>query len=148
MPSVVQTVREEIRGLDLSTRALRQFGLLMGGVGLAASAWGAWRTGGALTAGVLLLGVVGLGFLVLGVGAPRGLRRVYVGWMGLAAVLGMVSSTVLLTIVYIGVVVPVGLAMQAFGRAPFPRRPDPREETYWQGRPDGPSSRAQYERYY
>ena len=141
----MQALRDEIRALDLSPRALRSFGVLVGGVLLAVAAWGAWR---GATAWPLAVGGVGAALAALGLAAPAVLRRPYVAWMALAVVLGFVTSRVLLTAVWAGLVVPVGLALRALGRSPMPARPDPAAPTYWHARDAGPPDPARFGRYY
>ena len=47
--------------------------------------------------------------MLLGAVWPRALKWVYIAWMTLALVLGLVVSTVLLTVFYYAVVTPIGL---------------------------------------
>jgi hypothetical protein len=141
----MHALRDELLQLDTSPRALRQFGVLVGGVLLAVAAWGAWRH---FAVWPWVVGGLGACLVVLGLGAPGVLRRPYIGWMGLAVGLGFVTSRVLLTGVFVVLVVPVGLALRAFGRAPFPIRPDPAAETYWHARDAGPPDPARFGRYY
>lgn len=144
----MDTLRDEIRHLDTTPRALRQFGALVGGVfGTIALVVG-WRAGGAFPTWAAAMGVVGGALVVLGLVAPRVLRGPYVLWMGLAVVLGFVVSRVLLTLVFVLLVTPTGLALRALGRAPFPRRPDAAAETYWYARETGPPDPARYKRFY
>ena len=67
--------------------------------------------------------------------------------MGLAVVLGFVSSCVLLTLVFAVLVTPIGWALRALGRTPLALRPDPDAATYWHARDDAPDP-GRFERYY
>ena len=138
-------VRDEIRALDTSPRALRQFGVLVGGVfaAIAAVVW--WRTGAGWALG---LGGVGALLVALGLAAPPVLRGPYLAWMGLAVVLGLVTSRVLLTAVFFLIVTPTGLALRALGRRPLALRPDPAAETYWHARDPAPPDPERFGRYY
>ena len=142
----VLAVRDEIRALDTSPHALRQFGVLVGGVFALAAAWLGWRSGGA--AWTLALGGAALGLVALGLAAPRVLRGPYRAWMALGVVLGAVTSRVLLTAVFALVVTPIGLALRALGRTPLALRPDPAAETYWEARDAAPPDPARVERDY
>ena len=138
-------VRDEIRALDTSPRALRQFGVLVGGVLVVIAAVVAWRGGAAWALGV---GGAGALLVALGLAAPPMLRVPYLGWMGLAVVLGFVTSRVLLTAVFFLIVTPTGLALRALGRRPLALRPDPAAETYWHARDAAPPDPERFGRYY
>jgi len=58
-------------------------------------------------------------------------RYVYVGWMYAAFPIGWVVTHVLLAIVFFLVIMPIGLAVRAFGNDPMRRRFEPDSETYW-----------------
>ena len=138
-------VRDEIRALDTSPRALRQFGVLVGGVFAVVAAVVWWRSGAGWALG---LGGAGALLVVLGLAAPPVLRGPYLGWMGLAVVLGFVTSRVLLTAVFVLLVTPIGLVLRALGRRPLALRPDPAAETYWHARDAAPPDPGRFERYY
>ena len=145
-PSLLETVRDEVRALDPSVRALRRFGLVVGGVLLAIGAVLLWRRGG----GALAWGLGGAGALLaaLGVAVPVALRPVRTVWMAVAFALGFVMTRVLLTVVFALTVVPIGLALRVLGKDPLHRRPDPEAATYWVARDDGRPDRESLERYF
>jgi len=142
----MSAVFDEIRDLDTSPKALRSFGVLVGGVLLAIAAVVAWRNGWDLPTWARGVGGLGAVLVVLGLAVPRVLRVPYVGWMALAVGLGWVTSRVLLTVVFFGIVTPTGLVLRAFGKAPLARRPDPAAPTYWHAR-DAPDPHR-FERFY
>jgi hypothetical protein len=122
-----------------SPRDLRVFGLVLAAFH-ALLAW-RWRQPSptalsdlrALSFGGRALLAFSLVYLVLALAAPRALLVVYRPWMRLAKVLGRVTSTVLLTLVFFGVMTPLGLARRLFGWDPFGvRRPSP--GSFWQKR--------------
>ena len=140
------TIRAEVRALDASAGALRQFGLVVGGVLLGIAALIAWRLGpGPVT---LVLSVVGGALVLAGLVAPGALRPVRDVWMGLAFVLGAVMTRVLLTLVFVAAFVPIGLALRLAGKDLLRRRLDPDAETYWILRDDGRPDRESLERYF
>lgn len=140
-------IAEEIRGLDTGRRALRNFGLVVGGVfvviGLViwwvASIWTTWTA--------VFIGV-GTVLTVFGLAAPNALRSAYVVWMGIAVVLGFVMTRVLLTLVFVGMVVPIGLIMRALGKDLLSRRLDPTADTYWIRRAASVPAAERMKRYY
>jgi hypothetical protein len=74
-------------------------------------------------AGVL----VGLGGLLF----PPLARPVYIAMMALALPIGMVVSTVLMTLIYYLVLTPIGLVMRLVGYDPLRRGLDPAASSYW-----------------
>ncbi len=145
-PSFLQTVRDEVRALDPSVRALRQFGLVVGGVLLAVGGLLLWRRG--VGPAVWALGGIGGALVVLGAVAPVALRPARTAWMALAFALGFVMTRVLLTAAFAVAVVPVAVVLRLLGKDPLSRRPDPDAETYWVTRTDGRPDRESLERFF
>ena len=145
-PSLLQTVRDEVRALDASPRALRRFGLVVGGVLLAVGAVLWWRRGG----GPWAWGLSGVGGLLaaLGAVAPAVLRPVQTVWMTLAFALGFVMTRVLLTLAFVLAFVPTAAVLRLVGKDLLHRRPDPDAATYWIDREDGQADRESLERYF
>lgn len=117
----------ELRRLDTSPRALRKFGLVVGGVLLALALLLWWRQRGwwpwvAVPGGMLV---------ILGTVLPVALRWVYLAWMGLALVLGTVMSTVLLTLLFFLGVTPIGWLARFRGKDFLRRRIDSGSASYW-----------------
>ena len=67
-----------------------------------------------LTPGVLLV--------VFGLVAPRSLKIAYIAWMSLAFTMGLLVSTVVLTIFYFLVITPIGIGGDYLARTSFPNR--------------------------
>jgi len=85
--------------------ANRSFGLIMaGGLGILAIIR-------SLIDGrvVWWLAAVAAGFALVGFVVPKWLEPIRRSWMKLAAILGAVNSRVLLTVVYVGIVTPIGV---------------------------------------
>lgn len=139
------TVRAEVRALDASPGALRRFGWVVGGVFALLGAALAWRAGGVSPATGALLGV-GLALVLAGTVAPRALAGPFRAWMTLAMAMGFVMTRVILTLAFGLVFVPVSLVFRFLGRDPLHRRPDPRADTYWVTRTEGPSAKERLER--
>ena len=120
-------IRAEIQELDTSPRNLRKFGLVVGGVFGLLAVWFWWR-GKAFYPYVLIPGV---SLVVFGLIWPKLLKQVYVIWMSLALVLGLIVSTALLTILFYLVVTPVGLVARLSGKDFLSRKLDPNVNSYW-----------------
>ena len=120
-------IRAEIQELDTSPRNLRKFGLVVGGVFGLLAVWFWWR-GKAFYPYVLIPGV---SLVVFGLIWPKLLKQVYVIWMSLALVLGLIVSTALLTILFYLVVTPVGLVARLSGKDFLSQKLDPNANSYW-----------------
>jgi hypothetical protein len=107
----------DLQQLSTRTRDLRKFGLVVGGVFLLLGGWFLFRNKPAgpyfLTPGVLLV--------VFGLVAPRSLKIVYIAWMSLAFTMGLLVSTVVLTIFYFLVITPIGIGGDYSARTSFPK---------------------------
>ena len=148
MAGFLTTVQAEVAALDVSRRAVRRFGLAVGGVFLALVAVSAWRHGGVL--GPIARGFLGAGGLLVGLGvaAPGALLPVYRVWMTAALAMGFAMTRVILTVAFVFVFLPVGLAFRLVRRDPLHQRPDPSAASYWIRRTDGPSGKERLERMY
>ena len=132
--STLLDLRDELRALDVSPKALRLFGLMVGGVFAALGGLLAWKAGwtlGPWSGGLL---AVGGALVVLGAVAPRALGGPYRAWMAFALALGVVMSRVLLTLFFYLVLTPAGWARRTFSESPVRTKPDPDAASYWQRR--------------
>ncbi len=76
------------------------------------------------------LGGLAAALMVIGLFLPSWARRFHTGWMGAASVLGSVQTRILLSLVYYGVVTPLGVVMKMTGRDDLGRRGPPKT-SYW-----------------
>jgi hypothetical protein len=135
-------ISDELKQLKTGPRDLRKFGLLVGGVFALLAVWCWWR-GKPFSAYLL---IPALPLITLGAVWPAGLRWIYIGWMSVALLLGLVVSTVLLTIFFYIVVTPVGLFARAIGKDFLSRRFEPESKSYWIRRNNSaPKQRQEYE---
>ena len=108
-------------------RALRSFGLLTGSLWAVIGVWPlVWR------GQPVRLWALGLAVFLAG-GAlvwPAALHYPYLGWMALGHALGWINSRILLSIVFYGLVTPMGFVMRLFGHDPMRRRFDRKASTY------------------
>jgi len=117
---------------DPTRRDLREFGVvflagtaLLGAVNhlyldRPSAALGLWIAGGA----VFLLS------LIPGVG-----RLLYIAWMGLGLTLGVVTSPVIMFVVYLIAIAPLGLVFKLIRRDTMRRELDPKATSYWEDYP-------------
>jgi len=113
--------------LKTGRRELRRFGLMVGCVLALIAVWLAWRGKAAYP---LFLGSGGL-LITFGAFFPNRLRAVYLGWMSVAFILGLVVSTALLTVFFYFIVTPVGLVARLFGNDFLTRQFEPQARSYW-----------------
>jgi len=138
-------IQKDLQQLSTATRDLRKFGWMVGGVFLLLGGLFFFRHKPAwpylVAPGALLV--------FLGLVAPRTLKSVYLAWMALAFSLGLVVSTVILTVFYFLVMTPLGLAGRLFGKDFLSEKLDPDAKSYWVPRDRGTVRQpADYERQY
>jgi ABC-type uncharacterized transport system permease subunit len=97
------------------------------------------------------------GFILWGIGAaallmawvqPRVLKPVHKYWMKLAVLLGLVSSHVVLGLLYYLVFTPIGLVMRVVGKNPLALRPGTTNSSYWIRRENSEYDPQRYEKMY
>ena len=120
----------------------RKTALSVGAVLVVLGAWSLWRHH-LLRAEIF--GAAGALLILLAVVAPRWTLPFHRVWMKFAGALGYVNSRIILSVMYYGVLTPVGLLMRAAGRDPLNRRRKP-SESYWIPRPKPRQDREQFER--
>ena len=138
-------IQKELQQLSTTTRDLRKFGLMVGGVFLLLGGWFLFRHKPAgpyfLAPGILLV--------LIGLVAPRRLKAVYVAWMGAAFALGLVVSTVVLTLFYFLIITPLALVGRLSGKDFLSEKLDPQAKSYWLPRDRSAARRpADYEQQY
>lgn len=134
-------IREELKHLKTEPRDLRKFGLMVGGVFLLLGLWFVFRH----KPWHAWFWIPGALLIAMGAAVPRALKQIYLGWMSLALVLGLIVSTLLLTLFYYLVVTPIGLAARLFGKD-FLERKFSSAPSYWLVRAaSGPKQPSDYE---
>ena len=112
----------------ITTKKLRDFGFLVGGIFL-----------GLFGLLVPFLkhhevrpGFIGLGLVLiaLGAAAPEVLRPVFKGWMVIGGVLGKINGTILLSIIYFTIFMPIALVKRMKGSDPLHLKLEPNLGTY------------------
>jgi len=143
---VLADIRAELGGIETTRRALRSFGFVVGTMLTLLSAWTLWAHDAAL-AGIVLAGP---GTLLVAFAAldPTRLRRAHRIWMGTAILLGLIVTPMILTVVYVLVVTPIGLALRLLGKDPLVKEPDASAKTYWIPKEYTSEDRSRLERYY
>ena len=121
----------------------RSFGLSVGAVCALLAGVSAWRGRVPPAAG---LGLVAVGLLVPALLKPSLLRWPSAVWWRLAEAMAWVNSRVLLSLLFYGVLTPLGWVMRAGGWDPLRRRR--RHASGWEPSPDHLRDAKHYERMY
>jgi len=135
---------EDLKHIKSTMRELREFGVTMGAI-LIVFADVAMFRGKAFGPYVLVVGFV---FFALGLTFPAVLKPLQKIWMGLGLVLGFFVSRIILSIIFFGVITPIGLLMKLFGKDILDERIDKSRASYWHERPDVAKPKASYENQY
>lgn len=126
-----------------SNREERQFGLLVGGVFTVAGLW--WLYRGKLIGIAPWFVVAGILLILFGAIFPKALVGPNKGWMALARVLSLVSTSVILGVVYFLAVTPIGFVRRLQGWDPLHRR-SKGKESYWMDYTGRQRDRRHYEK--
>jgi hypothetical protein len=135
-------IREDLKQLKTGAAELRKFGLVVGGVFAAIGLFFLWRQKGFFPY-FLWPGAV---LMVWGVVWARGLKWVYLVWMGLAFVLGFIMAHVILTLLFYLLLTPIGLLARLTGKDFLSLKLDRTAQSYWRPRTHQAKSPADYER--
>lgn len=138
-------LREELKKLKTDDRSLRKFGLVVGGVLIALGLFFLWRHKSfypyVLAPGVLLA--------VTGLIYARILKPIFLGWMALALVLGLIMSTLILVVFFYLVVTPIGLLARLLGQDFLGLKRQKEAPSYWIPRQtEHPTPPGDYEKQY
>ncbi len=100
-------------GHSVTHTELRKFGLLVGGVFLVIGFWPL-----VFRSEPFRLWAICLGGLLMIVGAilPRALAPVHRAWMWIGHILGWINTRILLSIVFYGLVTPIGIIFRLMGK--------------------------------
>jgi hypothetical protein len=120
-------IRNEIKTIDVSPRAIRNFGITFF---LLLVAMGSFLLFKENAKGYWLMGL-GILFIALGLWLPAVLRGPYKLWMGFAAVLGFFMSRLILCVLFYLVITPTGLVMRLFGKDMLDEKWDKGAVSYW-----------------
>jgi polyferredoxin len=135
---------EDIRNIKSGRKELREFGLTIGAVLLLISGVALWRG----KASYLYFLVFSFLFISFGIIVPERLRLLQKAWMALAVVIGFFMSRVILTILFYGVVTPIGLLTKLFGKDIMDQRIAKERPSYWHERPAAAKAKESYENQY
>ena len=96
-----------------TSKELRQFGLMVGGVFVVIGLWPLVFRGEPLRWWAIGPGGI---LIFLGSALPLVLRPIHTGWMWIGHMLGWINTRILLGIVFYGLVTPIGLIFRLVGK--------------------------------
>jgi hypothetical protein len=138
------SIVEEIRNIKSGKKELREFGITIGAVLLALAAFVIWR-GRASSAYFVIFGILFIGF---GVAAPALLKPLQKIWMALSVVIGFFMSRLILTILFYGVITPIGLLTRLLGKDILDLRISKERPSYWRECSQKTKTKESYEKQY
>lgn len=142
MKNIMSDILYEIRHLNKSRTALRNFTLALGILSMGLSAL-AWMKSNAVWP---LWGVAGLILVLVAFGVPNLMMPFYVLIASVAAVIGYFLSRLILIVIFLILVTPISLIMRLIGKDPMQRRIDKKRSSYWIERPRISRSKTDYEK--
>jgi len=110
-----------------TSKELRSFGLLMGGVFLIVALWPLVIRGESIRVWASLIGVA---FGAMGVLFPTGLEPFHRVWMKIGEKLGWINSRIILGILFFGIFTPMAFIMGLLGKRPLQLGYDPKANSY------------------
>lgn len=96
-----------------TTKDLRQFGLIVGGIFSVIGLWPMVFRNEPLRLWSLILGGT---LVVLGVAVPKSLKQVHRGWMKVGHILAAINTRIILGVIYYGLITPMGVVMRLMGK--------------------------------
>jgi len=125
-----------------STKELRSFGLLVGGVFTIIGLWPMMFRGEPLR-----LWAVGAGWLLIVCGGilPQVLAPIQKGWMWVGHVLGWINTRILLGIVFYGLITPLGIVFRLMGKDTMRQGFEEQSPTYRVVRTPRPRAHMKYQ---
>jgi hypothetical protein len=138
-------IREELKHLVTGPRELRKFGFTVGGVFLLLSLWFLYRHKPFWP----WLAAPGVVLVLCGAVHAKAIKYIFIGWMAMAFGLGLIVSTVLLTLFFYLIVTPIGLSARLLGKDFLSQKLQPSARSYWISRlPEQAKNATDYERQY
>lgn len=95
------------------TKELRNFGLLVGAIFTVIGIWPMVIRGEQFRLWAVAGGSV---LIILGIVLPSWLEPIHRGWMWIGHVLGWINTRILLSLVFYGLITPIGLVFRMLGR--------------------------------
>lgn len=110
----INDVKNDLSALDVSTKSLKKFGLMIGVILLILGIIFHWKN--SLVNLRSIFDAIGIVLLLSALLKPSLLKLTYTIWMGIAFTLGWLISRIILLILFYFVLFPVGIVAKIFGK--------------------------------
>jgi len=135
--------------VEVSTKRIRDFGRVMLVVlSFIIPAFLMWRNAWEISTASWILFAIGLVIFLLSVIRPLVLTPVYKGWMGLAIILGLFMTKVIISLVFYFIMTPIGIGRRLLVKDPMNMRIDSEAESYWVEKENPVTDPSSYEKQY
>ena len=133
---------EEIKNIKSKKNDIRNFGLIIGAVLIAIVMLLFWKE----KQSYHILMTVGVVLCVTSLILPVILKPFYFAWMTFAVILGWIMTRVILSLVFYGIITPIGLFSRLVGKEFLNLKLNKTENTYWNHRRKHSLKKANYEK--
>ena len=133
---------EEIKNIKSKKNDIRNFGLIIGAVLIAIMMLLFWKEKQSYD----ILMIVGVVLCVTSLILPVILKPFYFAWMTFAVILGWIMTRVILSLVFYGIITPIGLLSRLVGKEFLNLKLNKKENTYWNNRRKHSLKKANYEK--
>ena len=133
---------EEIKNIKSEKNDIRNFGLIIGGVLILIVMLLFWKEKQSYD----ILMIVGIILCVTSLILPVILQPFYFVWMTFAVIMGWIMTRVILSLVFYGIITPIGLFSRLVGKEFLNLKLNKTENTYWNHRRKHSLKKANYEK--
>ena len=133
---------EEIKNIKSKKNDFRNFGLIIGAVLIAIVMLVFWKEKQSYN----ILMIVGVALCVTSLILPVILKPFYFAWMTFAVILGWIMTRVILSLIFYGIITPIGLLSRLVGKKFLNLKLNKKENTYWNHRKKYSLKKANYEK--
>ena len=133
---------EEIKNIKSKKNDFRNFGLIIGALLIAIVMLLFWKEKQSYD----ILMIVGVVLCVTSLILPVIFKPFYIAWMTFAVILGWIMTRVILSLVFYGIITPIGLFSRLIGKEFLNLKLNKTENTYWNHRRKHSLKKANYEK--
>ena len=133
---------EEIKNIKSKKNDFRNFGLIIGAVLIAIVVLVFWKEKQSYD----ILMIVGIVICVTSLILPVILKPFYFAWMTFAVIMGWIMTRVILSLVFYGIITPIGLFSRLVGKEFLNLKLNKTENTDWNHRRTHSLKKANYEK--
>ena len=133
---------EEIKKIKSEKSDLRKFGITIGIIVIVIAVFLFWKEKELYQ----IFFTLGVALCLLGIALPVILKPIYWIWMIFATILGWIMTRVILSLMFYGIITPIGLILRLFGKQFIELKWKKTETTYWNNRLGNVFEKNKYEK--